>query len=152
MRLPYDILAADGLKALGGVYGYIAKCGLEKRLVDLVYLRTSQINGCAYCIDAHGHDLLKAGLPIQKVMLLSAWREARGLFTDREQAALAWAEAVTRVAETRVPDNDFALARTQLSEKELADLTIAVGLINAYNRIAISFRREPEQRPWPAGA
>jgi AhpD family alkylhydroperoxidase len=147
MRIPYDTLAADGLKALGGVYGYVMRSGLEKTLVDLVYLRASQINGCAYCIDAHSHDLQQAGVPLQKVMVLSAWREAGPLFTERERAALTWAEAVTRVAETHVPDADFETARAQFSDKELADLTIAVGLISAYNRIAISFRREPEARP-----
>lgn len=147
MRIPYDTLAADGLKAMGGVYGYVMRSGLEKTLIDLVYLRSSQINGCAYCVDAHSYDLQQAGVPLQKILVLSAWREAGGLFTERERAALAWAEAVTRIAETQVPDADFEFARGQFSDKDLADLTVAVGLINAYNRIAISFRREPEVRP-----
>ncbi|HTM96793.1 MAG TPA: carboxymuconolactone decarboxylase family protein [Croceibacterium sp.] len=146
MRLPYDTLAADGLKALGGVYGYIMRCGLEKPLVDLVYLRASQINGCAYCMDTHSHDLMQAGTPVQKIMIVSAWREARSLFTEREMAALNWTEAVTRIADTQVRDADFERARLHFSDKELADLTIAIGLINTYNRIAVSFRRAPERR------
>lgn len=142
MRIPYEKLAADGMKAMAGVYAYTLKCGIEKRLVDLVYLRASQINGCAYCIDAHSHDLLMQGVPVQKLLLVSAWRETDA-FSPRERAALAWTEAVTCVADTHVPDAEFASARNVLSAKELADLTIAIGLINAYNRIAISFRRQP---------
>ena len=143
MRIPYDTLAPDGMKALGGVYAYVMRCGLEKPLVDLAYLRASQINGCAYCVDAHSHDLLKAGMSAEKLLLLPAWHEAGGAFTDRERAVLGWTEAVTLVSETRVPDVAFAAVRSALNDKEVADLTIAVGLINAYNRMAISFRREP---------
>jgi AhpD family alkylhydroperoxidase len=151
MRIPYDTLAPDGMKALGVVYAYVMRCGLEKELVDLAYLRASQINGCAYCVDAHSHDLIKAGVSVEKLMLLPAWHEAGSVFTDRERAALAWTESVTLVATTRVPDADFAAARLALSEKEIADLTIAVGLINAYNRMAISFRREPPSAPAMVG-
>jgi AhpD family alkylhydroperoxidase len=149
MRIPYETLAPDGMKALGGVYAYVLRCGLEKTLVDLAYLRASQINGCAYCVDAHSHDLKKAGVPVEKLLLLPAWREAGGAFTDRERAVLAWTESVTLVAKTRVPDDEFVAVRLALTEKEIADLTIAVGLINAYNRIAISFRREPASSPAP---
>ena len=142
MRIPYDTLAPDAMKALGGVYAYVMRCGLEKPLVDLAYLRASQINGCAYCVEAHSHDLLKAGVPAEKLLLLPAWHEAGAAFTDRERAVLGWTEAVTLVAETRVPDSAFAAVRSALTDKEIADLTVAVGLINAYNRMAISFRRE----------
>jgi AhpD family alkylhydroperoxidase len=145
MRVPYENLAAEGMKALAGVYAYILRCGIEKQLVDLVYLRASQINGCAYCIDTHSHDLMTQNVPVQKLLLLPAWRETEA-FSPRERAALAWAEAVTRVADTHVPDGEFAAADDELSAKELADLTIAIGLINAYNRIAISFRRQPIMR------
>jgi AhpD family alkylhydroperoxidase len=144
MRLDYPQLAAGGMKAFGGVYGYVSGCGLPKELVDLVYLRASQINGCAYCIDSHSADLLAAGAPVRKLMLLPAWREAGEIFSERERAALAWTEAVTLVADSHVADSMFASARSQFSEKELADLTIAVSLINSYNRIAISFGRGPE--------
>ncbi|WP_293903708.1 carboxymuconolactone decarboxylase family protein [Phenylobacterium sp.] len=143
-RAAYETLAAGGMKALGGVHAYVAGCGLEKTLVDLVYLRVSQINGCAYCIDAHTHDLLKECVSIEQIALLSAWREAGAYFCDRERAALAWAEVVTRVAKTHVPDADYEAAVAVFGEKALADLTIAIGLINTYNRIAISFRTVPE--------
>jgi AhpD family alkylhydroperoxidase len=143
-RLDYSTVAADGMKALGGVYGYVAQSGLPKTLVDLVYLRVSQINGCAYCIDMHSRDLLKNGLAVEKLVLVPAWHEAGNLFSEQERAALRWAETVTRVAETTVPDAEFQTAAGQFSEKQLADLTIAIGLMNAYNRMAISFRAMPE--------
>ena len=143
MRLPYDKLAADGMKALGSVYGYILNCGLEKPLIDLVYLRSSQMNGCAYCVDAHAHDAIAGGASIEKLMLLSAWREAGEYFTSRERAALAWAEVVTWIADSRAPKEAFLAAQGEFNDKELADLTLSIGLINAYNRMAISFRRDP---------
>lgn len=143
-RLDYAKVAADGMKALGGVHGYVAHSGLPTALVDLVYLRVSQINGCAYCIDKHSRDLLKGGLSVDKLVLVPAWQEAGDLFSDQEKAALRWAETVTRVAETAVPDAEFAAAAAHFTEKQLADLTIAIGLMSAYNRIAISFRTTPE--------
>ena len=142
-RLDYMKVAPAGVKALGGVYGYILQSGLPGRLVNVVYLRISQINGCAYCIDLHTRDLIKEGLAIEKIVLVPAWREAGGLFDARERAALAWAETVTRVADTAVPDAEFEAASAVFSEKELADLTIAIGLMNAYNRLAIGFRKPP---------
>jgi AhpD family alkylhydroperoxidase len=142
-RLIYTEIAPAGVKALGGVYGYVTQSGLPGLLVDLVYLRVSQINGCAYCIDMHSRDLLKAGLAVEKLVLVPAWREAGGLFDARERAALAWAETVTRVADTNVPDTEFHAASAIFSEKELADLTIAIGLMNTYNRLAIAFRVPP---------
>ncbi|TWB09704.1 AhpD family alkylhydroperoxidase [Nitrospirillum amazonense] len=143
LRLDYTNASPAGMKALGGVYGHITQSGLPAQLVNLVYLRVSQINGCAYCIDMHSRDLLKGGLDVEKLVLVPAWHEAGALFTEREQAALRWAETVTRVAETAVPDVEFQAARAQFSDKELADLTIAIGLMNAYNRMAISFRAVP---------
>ena len=119
------------------------RCGLPVTLIDLVYLRVSQINGCAYCIDLHSRDLLKNGVTIDKLVLVPVWHEAETLFTDRERAALRWAETVTRVAETAVPDAEFQAVSAQFSEKEVADLTIAIGLMNLYNRLAISFRTVP---------
>ncbi|ASG24956.1 carboxymuconolactone decarboxylase family protein [Nitrospirillum viridazoti] len=143
LRLDYANASPAGMKALGGVYGYITQSGLPAQLVNLVYLRVSQINGCAYCIDMHSRDLLKGGLDVEKLVLVPAWHEAGALFTEQEQAALRWAETVTRVAETTVPDAEFQAARARFSDKELADLTIAIGLMNAYNRMAISFRAVP---------
>jgi AhpD family alkylhydroperoxidase len=143
-RIDYAQIAPAGVKALGGVYGYVAQSSLSPVLVDLVYLRVSQINNCAYCLDMHTRDLLKKGQKIEKLALVQAWAEAGDLFDQRERAALAWAEAVTCVAETGVPDEAFQAARTVFAERELVDLTIAIGLMNAYNRMAISFRKTPQ--------
>lgn len=142
-RLDYLHIAPGGMKALGGVHGYLLQSGLPVDLINLVHLRTSQINGCAYCIDMHSRDLLKGGMPIGKLILVPAWSEAGHLFDARERAALAWSETVTNVSHTGVPDAEYEAARSVFSEKELADLTIAVGLMNAYNRMAISFRTVP---------
>jgi len=142
-RLDYTAIAPAGVKALGGVYGYILQSGLAGPLVNLVYLRVSQINGCAYCIDMHSRDLLKGGLDVEKLVLVAAWREAGSLFDVRERAALAWAETVTRVSDTTIPDAEFQAASTVFPEKELVDLTIAICLMNTYNRLAIGFRIPP---------
>ncbi|MBN3759225.1 carboxymuconolactone decarboxylase family protein [Burkholderia sp. Ac-20365] len=144
MRLDYIKASPGGVKAFGNVYGYVVQSGLEDVLIDLVYLRVSQINGCAYCIDLHTRDLLKKNVAPAKLALVQAWREAEPMFSGRERAALAWAESVTRVEITRVPDDDFNAAAAVFGEKELADLTMAIGLMNAYNRLAISFRRVPD--------
>jgi AhpD family alkylhydroperoxidase len=143
-RLDYNQIAPAGLKSLGSVYGYVMQSGLSPVLVDLVYLRISQINNCAYCLDMHTRDLLKKGEAIEKIALLQAWAEAGNLFDERERAALAWAESVTRVAETAVPDEAYQAARAVFDERELVDLTIAIGLMNAYNRLAVSFRNTPQ--------
>ncbi|TXH32776.1 MAG: carboxymuconolactone decarboxylase family protein [Rhodospirillaceae bacterium] len=143
-RIKYIDVAPAGVKALGGVYGYVMQSGLPDILVTLVYQRVSQINGCAFCLDTHTRDLLEQGVSVEKLALLQAWREAGSLFDQRERAALAWAETVTRVAETEVPDEDYQAARAVFSEKELVDLTIAISIMNALNRMAISFRRTPQ--------
>ena len=142
-RLDYAKASPEGFKALGGVYVAIQKSGLPKELVDLVYLRVSQINGCAYCIDMHSRDLLKSGLAVDKLVLVPAWRDAGPAFSTRERVALAWAETVTRVAETHVPDADYAAAAAEFSDKELTDLTYAIGLMNVFNRLGITFRVAP---------
>lgn len=143
-RLDYNQIAPAGVKALGGVYGYVSQSGLSPTLVELVYLRVSQINNCAYCLDMHTRALLKKGETIEKLALLQAWREGGELFDARERAALAWAESVTRVAETGVPDEAYEAARAVFDERELVDLTIAISLMNSYNRMAISFRNTPQ--------
>ncbi|WP_447756703.1 carboxymuconolactone decarboxylase family protein [Sphingopyxis fribergensis] len=143
-RLDYNQIAPGGAKALGGVYGYILQSGLPAELVDLVYLRVSQINNCAYCLDMHSRDLVKKGVTVEKLALVQAWEEGGSLFSATERAALAWAESVTRVAETGVPDADYAAARAVFDEKQLVDLTIAISLMNSYNRMAISFRNTPQ--------
>lgn len=144
MRIDYNQAAPGAAAVLAGVYGYVMKSGLAPALVELVYLRVSQINNCAYCLDMHTRDLLKQGVAVEKLALLQAWREAGGLFDARERAALAWAESVTQVAQTGVPDQDYQDARAVFGEKELVDLTVAIGLMNAYNRMAIGFRNTPK--------
>ena len=143
LRMDYNAASPEGMKALGGVHGYLLRSGLPKRLLELVYLRISQINGCAFCIDLHSHDLLKGGMALEKLLLVASWREGGGLFDEVERAALAWAETVTRVADTNVPDADYEAAAAVFDQKQLADLTLAIGTMNAYNRMAISFRVPP---------
>lgn len=144
MRLDYTNIAPAGVKALGGVYGYVSQSKLPATLINLVYLRVSQINNCAYCLDMHTRELLRIGQKIEKLALVQAWAEAGHLFDQRERAALAWAETVTRVADTGVPDQAYEAARAVFDERELVDLTIAISLMNAYNRMAISFRNTPQ--------
>lgn len=142
-RLDYSKVSPAGYKAFGDVYMTLLKSELPKQLVDLTHLRVSQINGCAFCIDMHSRDLLKSGLSVEKLALLTVWREAGPMFSSRERAALAWAESVTRVAEHGVPDADYAAAAAEFSDKELADLTYAIGLMNAFNRFGVAFRSTP---------
>jgi AhpD family alkylhydroperoxidase len=140
-RLDYAKLAPDAMRALYSLGAYLARCGLEHPLLELVKIRASQINGCAYCIDMHTKDARAAGETEQRIYALNAWRETP-FFSDRERAALAWTEAVTRIGEG-ISDALFAEASGHFSEKELADLTWAVAAINAWNRVAISFRSVP---------
>jgi AhpD family alkylhydroperoxidase len=142
-RIDYAKASPEGYKAFGAVHAYLQQCGLSKELIDLVYLRVSQINGCAYCIDMHSRDLLKHGLAVDKLVLVPVWREAGNIFSTRERVALAWAETVTRIAETGVPDADYDAAAAEFGDKELADLTYAIGLMNAFNRLGITFRATP---------
>lgn len=136
-------LSPDAIKPLAKVYDYVLESGLEKPLIDLVFMRASQINGCAFCVDMHGADLLKEGMSVEKVLLISAWREAGAYFSERERAALAWTETVTLVADTKVPDAALEAAQAAFEDKELADLTLAIGLINLYNRNNVALRRPP---------
>jgi len=133
-RIDYD--AMDALDQ------YLAKCGLEESLLHLVRLRASQINGCAYCIDMHWKDLRALGESEQRLYALDAWRESP-FYSPREQAALAWTEAVTLVATSRISDAVLAEVRPQFNDKELADLTLAAATINAWNRLSIAARFEP---------
>ena len=125
-----------------GLEDYLHQCGLEIPLLHLVKLRASQMNGCAYCIDMHWKDLRAIGANEQRLYGLDAWREAP-YYTDRERAALAWTEAVTRVGDTHVPDEVYEEVRSYFTEKELAVLTFAVATINAWYRLAIASRAEP---------
>ena len=143
-RIDYNRIAPQGVQALGSVYNYVTQSGLSPVLVDLVYLRVSQINNCAFCLDMHTRSLLKKGQKIEKLALLQAWPEAGDLFDERERAALAWAETVTLVAQTGIPDEAYQAVSAVFNEREIVDLTIAIGLINTYNRISISFRGTPQ--------
>lgn len=140
-RLDYAHAAPAASRAMLGLEQFVRACGLESSLIELVKLRASQINGCAYCLDMHTKDARAAGETEQRLYLLSAWREAP-FYTDRERAALEWTEAVTLVADTHVPDEVFERVRPHFSEAELVNLTMAIVTINGWNRLAISFRSE----------
>lgn len=143
-RIDYNQVSPGASIALGSVYGYVMKSGLQAELVELVYLRVSQINNCAFCLDMHTRNLLKKGVKIEKLALVQAWTEAGSLFDARECAALAWAESVTEIVKTGVSDKDYEKARSVFTETELVNLTLAISLMNAYNRMAISFRNTPK--------
>ena len=137
-RLDLQIIP-DAYKALAGVERYLAQCGLEKSLVELVKLRASVINGCAYCVDMHTRDARKRGETEQRLYLVSAWQESSA-FTPRERAALAWTDCLTRIATEGAPDATYDALRAQFSEAEIANLTTLIGMINLWNRVAIGFR------------
>ncbi len=130
-------------QAVGALQSYVDKSGLDAKLRELIKIRVSQINGCAYCLAMHTRDARKLGETDERMHLLDAWREAP-IYSARERVALAWAEAVTRVADGHVPDEVFETVRKQFSEKEIVDLTAAVAAINTWNRIAIAFRVTPQ--------
>jgi AhpD family alkylhydroperoxidase len=141
-RLDANKFAPDAYKALAALQSYIDACGLERSLLELVKIRASQINGCAFCLVAHTRDARKLGETDDRMHLLNAWDEVPA-FSERERAALAWTEAVTRITDGHVPDQVYDMARRQFSEKELVDLNYAVIAINAWNRLAIAFRKQP---------
>jgi AhpD family alkylhydroperoxidase len=134
--------APEAYKAMLGLEKYLSNSSIEKPLRELVKLRASQLNGCAYCIDMHWKDARAGGETEQRLYGLDAWEESP-YYTDRERAALAWTEAVTRVADAHVPDAVYDHARSQFSEQEMVDLTYAVATINAWNRLAIAMRSVP---------
>ena len=136
----YDAAPA-AMKALQNVEAYLHQCGLDQSLIELVKMRTSQINGCAYCLDMHSKELRRLGESEQRIYLLNAWRESL-LYTPRERAALAWTEAVTLIAQTHAPDAAYTEVRRQFDDKELIDLTTLIGMINLWNRLASSLRYE----------
>jgi AhpD family alkylhydroperoxidase len=134
--------APEGYKAFGPLYQYVETSGLDRKLVDLVFLRVSQINGCSYCVDLHWRDLVKAGEDQRRLNSLITWKEAP-FFSARERGALAWAESLTNIAQTGAPDADYALVRAEFTDKEVADLTIVIALMNAMNRVGIGSRLAP---------
>ena len=141
-RINFKQVAPDAYAAMSGLQGYVNKCGLEHSLLELVKMRASQINGCAFCIAMHSADAVKAGESHERLHLLAAWRET-DLYSPRERVALAWTEALTVIAGKDVSDELYDEARKQFSEKELVDLTHAVIAINGWNRICIALRVPP---------
>jgi AhpD family alkylhydroperoxidase len=144
-RIDYPTVAPEVYKALNGAHAALYRTGFDKKLIDLVFQRISQINGCAYCVDLHGRDLRAAGEPPERLDSIAAWHESP-YFTDREKAALAWAESLTHVAATHAPDEAYDNVRRHFSEVDTANLTYAIALMNAFNRIAVGLRREPAKR------
>jgi AhpD family alkylhydroperoxidase len=140
-RFNYLKAAPGGYRAMSQLEQYVESCGLEASLIELVKLRASQINGCAYCIDMHTKDARAAGESEQRLYLLSAWREAP-FYSERERAALEWTEAVTLIANDHVPDEIYERVKPHFTDEEMANLTLAIATINAWNRLAISFRSE----------
>lgn len=138
-RIDYGRMAPEAREAMWAVEKYARQSGLEHSLLELVKVRASQINGCAYCVDMHTKDARSMGETEQRLYAVVVWREAP-FFTERERAALAWTEAVTLIAQSGVPDEVYAVARQHFTEKELVDLTMAIVAINGWNRLAVSFR------------
>jgi AhpD family alkylhydroperoxidase len=141
-RLDFYKASPDAAKAMLALEGAVNKLGLDPGLLDLVKLRASQINGCAYCVDMHSSDARKRGESERRLYAVTVWRETP-FFTPRERAALAWTEALTRIADTNAPDADYELLSSEFSEQERVDLTLAINAINSWNRLAIGFRSVP---------
>ena len=141
-RMDYKKSAPNGYKAMSTLEQYVRSSGLEASLLELIKIRASQINGCAFCLDMHTKDARAAGETEQRLYTLSAWHETP-FFTERERAALAWTEAVTRVPDTHVPDEVYESVRKHFNEQELVNITLAVVAINGWNRLAIAFRTVP---------
>jgi AhpD family alkylhydroperoxidase len=138
-RIRYGKAAPDAYKAIRDLQGYVDKLDFPKKLVELVKIRASQLNGCAYCLDMHTKDAIALGEDKQRIFLLDAWRET-SLYSDRERAALEWTEAVTLISKDLVPQEVYERVRREFSEKELVELSMVIIAINAWNRLCIAFR------------
>ena len=141
-RLDFYKASLEAMKALIALEVALGKRGLETALVNLVKLRASQINGCAYCVDSHSADARKAGETERRLYAVAAWRETP-FFSQRERAALAWTESLTRLPDTHAPDADYEAVRAQFSAADLVDLTLVIGAINIWNRLGVGFRKMP---------
>ena len=141
-RLDFTKVSPGALKSMLDIESYVERTGLERPLLHLIQMRASQINGCAYCLDMHSKNARAEGETEQRLYELDAWRETP-FYSPRERAALAWTEALTRIGETHAPDDVYQEAHSQFSDRELADLTLAIVAINGWNRLAIGFRAEP---------
>lgn len=137
----------EGAKAVGALHHFVSReTTLPSLLTHLVFLRVSQINGCAHCIDIHTRDLIAGGMSVEKLVLIPVWDEAEYLFSEQERAALAWTEEVTRVSETHASDEAYAAALGVFGEKKLVELTLTIATMNAINRMGISFRMKPRAK------
>ena len=141
-RIEYAQVAPGAVEAVRALEKYVRICGIEPKAMELIKIRASQINGCAYCLDMHTKDARACGETEQRIYALNAWRETP-FFTEKERAALAWAEAVTQVSASQVSDEVYEIARQCFDEKELVNITIAITAINGWNRLAVSFRSVP---------
>ncbi|MDE1920802.1 MAG: carboxymuconolactone decarboxylase family protein [Candidatus Omnitrophica bacterium] len=141
-RILYKEIAPDGYKAMLGIERYVHHCGLEKPLLELVRIRASQINGCAYCLDMHTKDARAGGESEQRLYAIAVWKETP-FFSQRERAALLWTETVTRISDEGVPDEVYEAVNQYFSERELVDLTLAIVAINSWNRLGVAFRAIP---------
>jgi AhpD family alkylhydroperoxidase len=142
-RIDFYTASPDALKAMITLETAVTKLPLEKTLIELVKLRASQINGCAFCVDMHTADARKGGETERRLYAVSVWRETP-FFTPRERAALAWTESLTLLSETHAPDEDYAQLSAEFDAKEMVDLTVAITTINAWNRLAVGFRKMPQ--------
>lgn len=140
-RLNTHQVAPDAYRAMAGLQRFVDQSSLPHTLLELVKMRASQINGCAYCLDMHSKDATALGVPAQKLFVLDAWREAP-FYTEQERAALEWTEALTLISKDQVPDAVYEAVHPHFSDKELVELTMAIVAINGWNRLAISFRQE----------
>jgi AhpD family alkylhydroperoxidase len=146
LRSPYWEVAADATRTLGGLNVYLRqRSSLQPSLVDLIFLRVSQINGCAYCVESHARELRQSGQSDERIDSLAAWYESPA-FTPAEKAALAWTESLTRIEGRRAPATDYEPLQAYWGEREIADISFAVALMNAWNRVAIGFRHAPSAR------
>jgi AhpD family alkylhydroperoxidase len=141
-RIEYAQVVPEAVEALRTLEKYVRTCGIEQKTLELIKIRASQIDGCAYCLDMHTKDACARGETEQRIYALNVWREAP-FFTEKERAALAWTEAVTQVSTSRVPDEVYDIARQCFDERKLVNITIAIIAINGWNRLAVSFRSVP---------
>ncbi|MHC8300967.1 carboxymuconolactone decarboxylase family protein [Pseudomonas sp. ZS1P83] len=143
-RIDFYTASPDALKAMIALETAVSKLPLEKTLIELVKLRASQINGCAFCVDMHTDDARKGGETERRLYAVSVWRETP-FFTPRERAALAWTESLTLLSQTHAPDEDYELVTAQFTPKEMVDLSVAISTINSWNRLAVGFRKMPQE-------
>jgi len=147
-RLNYATASPQAIPRLQAVSAFVHNCGLDPKLLELIFLRASQINGCAWCLDFHSKRARHAGETEQRLNVLAAWRDAE-LYSPKERAALEWTEAVTQIAGRQVPDEIYQRARQEFNETELTNLTVAVGMINLWNRLNVAFQTDLSSVPQP---